>query len=115
MSDIDWDTKLLDPIYERQGFAASFVSRDGARADLVVMDKTAGVEIDQGAVRLQGKQPAACVRVRELEAKGLDPLKMKDGRLTFAGNAWNVESVRPKPKPGAKGELYLFLQERSND
>jgi hypothetical protein len=83
--------------------------------DLTVIDKTAGVEISQGAMLLPDKKPAACVRVSELDAKDLDRGKMKNGRLTFAGNAWNVESTGVKPKPGSKGELILYLQERNDD
>jgi hypothetical protein len=108
---LDWDANLLDPIYARMGFAANFVTREREPFDFVVLDKTAGVEIDQGGLKLQAKQPAACVRVSELLAIGLDAGRLRGGRLTFAGNCWAVASVRPKPKPGSKGELFLFLEE----
>ena len=112
---IDYDALMLDPIYDRQGIAAQFVSREGISADFVILDKTAGVEIAEGPMLLQAARPAACVRVSELVSNDLDPAKMKNGRLTFSGACWNVEATRPKPKPGSKGEMYLFLQERSND
>lgn len=112
---IDYDTLMLDPIYDAQGVAATFLSREGERCDLTVLDKIAGVEISQGPLMVPDKKPAACVRVSELEANGLDRAKMKNGRLTFAGNAWNVEATGVKPKPGSKGELYLYLQERKDD
>jgi len=115
MSDIDFDAQLLDPIYDRIGIAATFLSREGVRAEFKVLDKTAGVEIPDGPIRLQTSRPAACVRVTELIEKNLDPGKMRDGRLTFNGASWNVEATRPKPVPGGKGEVYLFLQERSDD
>ncbi|QDW39010.1 hypothetical protein FFI89_018775 [Bradyrhizobium sp. KBS0727] len=115
MSQIDYDADLIDPHYEIDGLPAQFLSREGVRADLTVLDKTAGVEIPQGPVMLQTSRPAACVRVRELIENSLDRGKMKDGRLTFNGASWNVESTLPKPVPGGQGELYLILQERSDD
>jgi hypothetical protein len=115
MNDIDFDAQLLDPIYERIGIAAEFLSREGYRFSFTVLDKTAGVEIAGGAVALQTLRPAACVRVTELIEKKLDRSQLKNGRLTFNGGSWNVEATRPKPKPGARGEVYLLLQERSDD
>lgn len=112
---IDYDALLLDPIYQRIGIAAQFVSLDGARADLIVLDKTAGVELADGPVALHTSRPAACVRVSELINNSLDRSKMKNGRLTFNGGSWNVEATRPKPVPGGQGELYLFLQDRSDE
>jgi hypothetical protein len=112
---LDYDTQLLDPIYDIQGLPATFRSRDGDCADLVVLDKTAGVEIPDGPLSLQISRPAACVRVTELTENKLDRSKMKNGRLTFGGVSWNVEATREKPVPGGKGELYLFLQEWSDD
>lgn len=115
MSGIDFDAQLLDPIYERIGIAAEFLSRDGDRFSFVVLDKTEGVEVAQGPVALQTLRPAACVRVTELIQLKLDRGQLKNGRLTFNGASWNVEATRPKPKPGAKGEVYLFLQERDDE
>ncbi|MBR1150082.1 hypothetical protein [Bradyrhizobium sp. JYMT SZCCT0428] len=115
MSAPDFDAEMLDPIYDGIGVPAEFLSREGARADLTVIDKTSGVEIPEGPVALQSSRPAACVRVSELVAKNLDRGKMKNGRLTFNSASWNVESTRPKPVPGGKGELYLFLQERNDE
>lgn len=112
---VDYDALMLDPIYAALGIAAKFLSRDGLQADLIVLDKTSGIEIPQGAVMLQTSKPAACVRVSELIAGDLDRAKMKNGRLTFNGASWNVESTLPKPVPGGQGELVLILQERSDD
>lgn len=109
---VDFDALMLDPIYDLTGVAANFLSRDGARCNLTVIDKTSGVEIP-GSVMVQTSRPAACVRISELVANDLDRGKMKSGRLTFNGASWNVESTLPKPVPGGQGELYLFLQERS--
>lgn len=112
---IDYDAIMLDPLYELvHGIEATFVSRDHKTADLIVIDKTEGVEGDPSSLALQGPMPAVCVRVSELEAQGLDRADMSGGRLTFAGQSWGVESTKPKPKPGSKGELTLFLQERDD-
>jgi N-acyl-D-aspartate/D-glutamate deacylase len=111
---IDWDSQLLDPIYDQLGIAAAFVARDGKRADLTVIDKTDGVESISNGLVLQGKRPAACVRVAELATNRLVADDMRNGRLTFAGASWNVESAKPNPVPGGKGELMLFLQERND-
>jgi hypothetical protein len=111
---IDFDALMLDPIYVVHGIEAKFVSRDGVRADLTVLDKTTETESDGVGLVLHGSLPAVCVRVSEIEAAGLDRDKMRKGHLTFNGNSWDVKSAKPKPAPGGKGELTLFLQEGSD-
>lgn len=114
MSVIDYDV-TLDLLYDVHGIDAEFVSREGGpHVDLVVIDKREGVEGESIGLVLQGMKPAACVRVSEVEERGLDKGEMSRGRLTFAGQSWKVESTQPKPKPGSKGELILFLQEMTN-
>lgn len=110
---VDYDA-LLDALYDAFGIAAVFLSREGLRTDLVVVDKSEGVEIGGGPILTETKKPAVCVRGSELAAKGLDRGKMRDGRLTFNGASWNVQSTRPKPKPNGGGEFYLLLTERND-
>lgn len=111
---IDYDALLVDPNYAVHGIAATFVSREGVQADLTIIDKTRGVEVPMGPTMMVGTKPAACVRVSELDANGLDREKMANGRLTFNDRAWNVEKAAAKTVPGGKGEVWLYLQERAD-
>lgn len=99
---------MLDDIYGSLGIAARL---DDA-VDVTIIDKTEGVQIEgaHGGQLFGAAKPAACVRVSELDENSITRDSLKGLTLTFNDNDWKIVSTQPKPKPGAKGELYLVLQ-----
>lgn len=110
---VDFDTVLLDNIYDVLGVAAVLRSTYGADVALTVMNKTEGVVLDgiHGGQHFAAAKPAVCVRVKELNARSVTRESLKDSTLTFNDATWRIASTQPKPGGGAsKGELYLILQ-----
>lgn len=106
---IDWDTELLEPLYSEFGKEA--VTDIGSPpATLVVIDKTAGVEIATHDIDQPSISPAACVRVSEMAGKGIAEEDLIDATVTIDGKAWTVTNVHSRPVDGkGTGELMLIL------
>jgi hypothetical protein len=65
---------------------------------------------------LQTLQPAADVRMSELNAKGVtDLIVLRRAAIEVAGETWRIESWRMKPSPEgeANGEVRLMLSKAS--
>ena len=107
---IDSDGLLLDPIYSVQGIAATLVL-GGASLDVTVIDRTAGMEIQQGPLDLPVTRPAAMIRRAELDAAGIAVPDVKGGALTFRGKTWEIANYERKPVPGGSGQVLLILND----
>lgn len=109
---MDFQALLLDPIYSIQGVEATLTLESSSEITLTVIDKTAGVDVGDGA-EVQTLLPAAVVRVVELTTAGVDRTRLRGALLDFNGGNWEIKSYRPKPTLNgeADGELYLFLEE----
>src|SRR5690242_2297161 len=112
---IDYEAVLYDPIYSAFGTPASLTTVDGTIAELTVIDKTAGVLIDEGnGLSFATTKPAACVRISELAAADLTRSGIKRAAISFNGSDWEITATQPKPNPSGAGELYLILEEASD-
>lgn len=99
-------------LYSVLGSAAVFLDVDGVRADLTIIDKTSGVEVEFGGdVAVATIKPACVVRTIELSTQGVDTTKMKGGQITFNGATWKIENKMPRPGPSGEstGEVMLLL------
>lgn len=111
---IDYQATLYDPIYAAIGVDATLTPAVGDPVVIVVIDKSAGVEIPTKAdSEMQTMLPAAIVRMVEITAAGLSRAAVKDAALLMNGKNWVVDSSLPKPSPAGEldGELYLILSE----
>lgn len=107
---VDWDASLYDPLYSV--FAVPATIDTGLKtADLMVIDQTAGVEIETSPIGLPVIQAAAYVRTTELAEKLLAEDTLLEATLTIGATRWTVKNIAPKPGPGGKstGELMLIL------
>lgn len=110
---IDFSALLYAPIYDAFGVPATILCLYGARFDVMVIDKTSGVEVFDGTGSVKTIRPAAVMRVSELSALGLSQRDLEGVRIELLGKIWRVKATMPRPAPTgeADGELYLFLIE----
>lgn len=109
---LDWQSQLLDPIYDVIGVSARITTASTVK-DVTVLDKTAGVALAAADnIEIQSIKPAAIVRMSELSANGLSREALDGAQLALNGSSWTIKSTQPRPSPDgeAKGELYLFLE-----
>lgn len=112
---MDYQAILYDPIYNTQGVDAVLAFASGEQYDLVVLDKTLGIDVGDG-VQAQTIRPAAVARIPELTALGIGIERfMEEGtKITFNGFTWNIETTRNRPSPNGEldGEVFMFLSEK---
>lgn len=112
---IPYDAMLLDPLYRRLGILAWIVTAASRiRTYISVIDKTAGEEFTYGGgggIDVATVRPAADVRVLELDRLGITRDELVGGTLELNGTTWRIESTHPRPKPGSRGELRLWLMD----
>jgi hypothetical protein len=112
---LDYDSLLYTHTYDRDigfGVQASLdLGTAGLFPDLTVIDKTAGVMIDEGnSLQLATVKVAALIRISELTENNLTRASIKQGKITFNNNSWTILATQPKPNPNGDGELYLILE-----
>jgi hypothetical protein len=109
---LDYDALLYDPLYAAFGVAATLDLGTAGQFTLTVIDKTAGVLLDEGhGLSFVTTKPAACVRMSELAENDLTRASVKGAGIAFNNGTWTIVATQPKPNPSGDGELYLILQE----
>lgn len=113
---MDLQSLLYDPIYSVIGVDAVLTLPTGELIELVVLDKTAGIDTGDG-VNAPTIVPAAVVRMVELVSTNgiaLKRLSDKNAKISFNGFTWRIESyrLRPSPKGENDGEVYLLLSQK---
>lgn len=111
---IPYDTMLLDPIYARLGILVTITITGKSAAYVSVIDKTAGEEFTYGGgggIDVATVRPAVDVRVAELDRTGINRDELVGGTLELSGTNWRIESTHPRPTPGGRGELRLWLMD----
>ena len=89
---IDFDTLVFGPVYGTFGQPA-VLTIGSARYDLVVIDNTKGVTVDDGGmIGVQTIRPAADVRRSALVRLGVAFDDLVDGELAFGGETWRIKS-----------------------
>lgn len=111
MSTIDFDGVLLAPLYAVLGVDA-VITVAGNDYDIVVIDKTAGVEVG-GNVEVPTVVPAAAVQYATLTGVGLSAADTVDASISFHGFTWTVYAYKLDPNPSGErsGEVMLLLKE----
>lgn len=107
----DWTAEVLAPLYAEFGVPASLVLDTGTYDDLTAIDETAGAALP-GPVEVESVRPAACLMVRDLADRGIDPGQLDDGTITLNGKTWTIiaHQMRPSTNGEADGEVALKLE-----
>jgi hypothetical protein len=101
---IDFDALVFGPIYDTFGQPAE-LTIGSTSYDVVVVDNTKGVTVDEGGmIGVQTIRPAADVRRSALASLGLVGGDLVDGELAFNGATWRIKSFLENG-----GELRLIL------
>lgn len=107
---IDWDKALYDPLFGIFGVSAS-LNIGGAPISVMVIDKTAGVEVGMSEVELPVIAPVAMIRASEMASNDLTEDALLEATITIRGKAWTIKNVAARPGPDGKssGEFMLIL------
>lgn len=106
----DFFSPALDAIYDTLGVEATF---DGITEPIVVLDKTAGVEVQpSGPGRMPTLVPALCIRAASVGGTLEGVAALVGMTVTMNSASWVVANHKPRPTPQgeAKGEYYVFLR-----
>jgi hypothetical protein len=90
---IDFDALVFGPVYSTFGQpAVLMLGRESY--DLVVIDNTKGVVVDEaGSIGVQTTRPAVDVRRSALVRLGVAVRDLVDGEVEFNDTAWRIKSV----------------------
>ena len=111
---MDLAALVYNPLYATFGVDASIRCLYADTFDLRAIDCTSGIAVTEGSgIDVKTIRPAAVIRMRELNERGLSREDLEDAALELNGKLWRVKATMPKPAPTgeADGELYLFLIE----
>jgi hypothetical protein len=90
---IDYDAVVLDPVYQTFGELA-VLSIGSASYDVVVIDNTKGVSVEDGSIAgMHTIRPAVDVRRSELVGHDIEAAQLVGGQIVFATTAWRIKSV----------------------
>jgi hypothetical protein len=90
---VDFDALVLDPAYQTFGELA-VLSIGSSSYDVVVIDNTEGVSVEDGSIAgMHTIRPAVDVRRSSVKAHGLDAAQLVGGQIIFAATAWRIKSV----------------------
>jgi hypothetical protein len=118
---MDFDDLMLDPIYDTLGVAVVIHSPDETEDDEplfagTVIDKTAGVEIDENNLGVKSVVPMMAVKAKDLTAQGLQPKDLLNLNVDLNGTTWTIANHIPKPgiygEPG--GQVYYQMRKPRN-
>lgn len=89
---IDFDALVFRPVYDT--FAQPAVLTIGSSSyDLVVIDNTRGVTVDEGGmIGVQTIRPAVDIRCSALVRLGIAFGALVDGEIVFKGSTWRIKS-----------------------
>lgn len=89
---IDFDALVFGPVYDTFGQPA-VLTIGSSSYDLVVIDNTKGVTVDEvGSIGVQTVHPAADVRRSALNNLGIVFADLIDGEIAFGGTTWRIKS-----------------------
>ena len=89
---IDFDALALAPVYDAFGEPA-VLTLGAASYDLTVIDRTQGVEVEDGGIGVQTIRPAVDLRRSALQPLGIAVADLVGGELVLGGAAWRVKTV----------------------
>ena len=90
---LDFDGLVFGPVYDVFGQPA-VLATDAGLFDVVVIDHTRGITVDEGGmVGVQTIRPAADIRRSALNALGISKKHLLDAQLMFGGASWQIKSL----------------------
>jgi len=89
---IDFDGLALGPVYDAFGERA-VLELGPTSHDLVVIDHTTGIAVEDGAIGVQTIRPAVNVRRSALTAHGIALADLVGGRIVFGSTTWRIKTV----------------------
>jgi hypothetical protein len=89
---IDFDALALAPIYDAFGEPA-VLTLGAASYDVTVIDRTQGVEVEDGGIGVQTIRPAVDLRRSAFAALGIAIADLIGGEFELGGATWRVKSV----------------------
>lgn len=118
---MDWQTLLLDPLYETLGTDAVIRSVYFDSFPVRAIDKSSGVAVsgsspDSQHPSVQTLLPAAVIMMKSIIDLGINASDIEGGTIEMNGKMWSIKASQPKPSPDGEdaGELYLMLMEEEN-
>jgi len=89
---VDFDSLALAPVYDAFGERA-ILSLGSTSYDLVVIDHTTGIAVEDGSIGVQTIRPAVDARRSALTAHGITVTDLVGGRIVFDTTAWRIKTV----------------------
>jgi hypothetical protein len=89
---IDFDTLVFGPVYDAFGEAAG-LTIGSASYNVTVIDRTAGVEVEDSGIGLQTIRPAVDLRRSALAALGIAIADLVGGEVVLGAMAWRIKTV----------------------
>ena len=104
-----FDSLVNLPVFDMFGVPAVITYGEGLTVDLVAIDKTRGVEVEDLNVGVISVRPVAAVRRAALGE--IDLAAIEDGTIALNGLTWRIKSVMERPTPfgAADGQVWLIL------
>lgn len=104
-----FDSLVNMPIFDVFGVPATITYGADQTLELVAIDKTRGVEIEDQNVGIISVRPVAAVRAASLA--GIDLADIEEGTITLNGVPWRIKAVMERQTPfgAADGQIWLIL------
>jgi len=102
---LDFDALVLGPVYDTFGTSA-VLTIGPATHQLIVVDYSKGMEIDEGGAGIQTIRPVADVRRATLVALGVQLDDLVDANLELSGANWRIKSLLEN-----EAEIRLILMQ----
>ena len=110
---IDYSADLYDPAYLILGVPAMLSAGTAGEIEITVIDETRRKTVSASAgVEVRTVEPAACARIPELTAKGVERDDYMGSALTFNGRNWVVRNFDVLGSPNGEdlGQVRFLLK-----
>ena len=106
---MDFDSLVNMPLFDVFGVPARITYFGTQFIDLIAIDRTRGVEIEDQNVGVISVRPVAAVRASALA--GIDLVDIEDAIIELNGVTWRIKAVMERPTPfgAADGQIWLIL------
>lgn len=110
---MQFNSVLLNPIYDALGVEIELACLFGAKYKLTAIDKTSGIEVGSSSVDVGTIRPALAIRASELNDLGLRPHDLEEAIVSMNGKEWTIKTtlIRPSPNGELDGEIYAILMD----
>jgi len=104
-----FDSLVNLPIFDIFGVPAVITYGAAQSLDVVAIDRTKGVEVEDLNVGVISVRPVVAIRAASLA--GLDLADIEEGTITLNGATWQIKAAMERPTPfgAADGQIWLIL------